>query len=264
MKVMGLLENGITFINFDETYFAQHKLHNYLHDDLDFRQMKHVNLYCEEDSLQSLMKQLDKRIQKGITFIGSGNYHYVTFILLKEIKKPFTLVLFDNHPDIGLDNNPHENLLSCGSWVSFALKEIPLLQRVVIIGPTTITSHFSTDPRVVIFPFDGRHDYSIKSVLSVIHTGNVYISIDKDVLNTTDAATNWDQGIMDMTRLNRFLEAILIAKKAEGIDICGEVPINPTNILLPNYQTMIYKNEKANLQILQTCLKMSHLQNKGA
>jgi arginase family enzyme len=261
---MGLLKNGITIINFDETYSAQRKLQKYSHDELDFRPMKHVNLYCEEDSLQSLKNQLQKRKQKGITFIGSGNYHYVTYLLLKEMTKPFTLVLFDNHPDIGLTENQDHNIVSCGSWVSFALKDIPLLERVVIIGPTTITGYVATDPRIAIFPFDGNHHYSLRSILSVIQTKNIYISIDKDVLNPDEVVTNWDQGVMDIDTLISYFQTILKSKQAEGIDVCGEIRLSPTNTLLPEYHAKIHKNEQANLQILQTCLMLSHSHNIGA
>lgn len=261
---MGLVRKGISVIHFDETYFAQTKLLQYPHEDLDFRQMQHVNLFCEEDSLTILQKQLQKRKQKGITYIGSGNYHYITYIILTEMTKPFTLILFDNHPDLGNDQGHEESLLSCGSWVSYALKEIPLLQQVVIIGPTTISQHHFNYHHVVIFPFDGRHHYALKSILSAIRTQNVYISIDKDVLNITEAETNWDQGVMNLSTLTYFLAAISKYKKIEGVDICGEEHLSPHDTVLPNYQAGFHKNEKANLAILKTCLKGSRQQTRGA
>lgn len=260
---MGLVRQGISIIHFDETYFEQPKLLQHRHEDLDFRQMQHVNLFCEDDSLVLLKHQLRRRRQKGITFIGSGNYHYMSFLLLKEMTKPFTLVLFDNHPDLGMNQNQDESLLSCGSWVSYALDEIPLLQQVVIIGPTTISQTHINHPRVVIFPFDGRHHYSFKSILSVIHTQHVYISIDKDVLNAVEAATNWDQGVMNLQMLTQYLEMLGKHKQIEGVDICGEEHISPADMLLPDYQAMIQKNENANLTILDTCLKTREHKQKG-
>lgn len=261
---MGLVRKGISVIHFDETYYAQEKLLQNMHEDLDFRQMQHVNLFCEEESLMILKRQLQRRAQKGITFIGSGNYHYMTYLLLKEMTEPFTLVLFDNHPDLGTGQNRGEGLLSCGSWVSYALKKIPLLQRVVIIGPTTISQHQIHHPQVVILPFDGRHHYSLKSILSLIHTQHVYISIDKDVLTKDEVATNWDQGIMNLNTLTHYLKTIITHKQIEGVDICGEEYISPVDMLLPDYQTIIHKNELANMAILQTCLNASRQQTKGA
>lgn len=256
---MALLNKGITIIHFDETYASQRKLQKYSHDAVDFSHMKHVNLYCEENSLKTLKKQLQNRRQKGITFIGNGNYHYVTYLLLQEITKPFTLILFDNHPDLGVNG---DYLLSCGSWVSYALSKVPMLRQVVIIGPTATYSFHSTQHRVVIFPFDGDYHYSIKSILSTIQTEDVYISIDKDVLNTAEVMTNWDQGVMDSNTLTVFLNSILHHKQVEGVDVCGEADFSPVQTLLPNYQTIIHKNEKINLKILQTCLQPSHSQHK--
>lgn len=261
---MGLLNTGITIINFDETYLAQTKLQNYSHDTIDFQQMEHVNLFCEEEPSMIVEKRLQKRRQRGITFIGSGNYHYVSYLLLKEMTKPFTLVLFDNHPDLGTGKNQENKMLSCGSWVYHALKKNPLLQQVVIIGPTVILANHSTYPRTVIFPFDGVHHYSLKSILSAIPTDNVYISIDKDVLNTANALTNWDQGIMDIETLTHFLRYILKNKQANGVDICGEERLSPAYSLQPVDQTIIQRNERANIKILQTCLNTSRTQYKGA
>lgn len=261
---MGLLHNGITIIHFDETYFSQQKLLSYPHDDINFLKMKHVNLYCEEDSLIILKKRLQKRERKGITFLGSGNYHYVSYLLLKERQKPFTLVLFDNHPDLGIGEKQDQKLLSCGSWVSYALDNIPLLKQVMIIGPTAVSDKRIRQPRTYLFPFDGSHHYSIKSILSAIPTPNIYISIDKDVIKPPEVLTNWDQGIMDIHALTSYMNVLLKEKQVEGIDICGEEHFSPLEALLPEDQTIIRQNEKANLKILQTCLKESQIQTKGA
>lgn len=198
----------------------------------------------------NLEKSLKARSRKGITYIGSGNYHYVSYLLLKEISKPFSLILFDHHPNLGAEAEQGQKLLSCGTWVSYALRELPLLQRVIIIGPTTAMPHQTLDPRVVIFPYDGSYQYSVKSILSAIHTDTVYISIDKDVLNRSEAVTNWDQGTMNLEMLTRNLAMILKHKQAEGIDVCGEEHISPAQTFLPDFQKIIRKNEEANIQIL--------------
>lgn len=117
---MGLLNQGVTFMNFDETYFFQKKLHTYPHEHINLFQLPHVHLYCEKESLKIIERKLVKRKHKGITFIGSGNYHYITYLLLKEIQKPFTLILFDHHSDINLSIYARSNIISCGNWVSFS------------------------------------------------------------------------------------------------------------------------------------------------
>jgi len=259
---MGLLNKGITIMNFDETYFAQQELQHYPHDNINVQQLQHVSLYCEEDSLKEINSFLQRRQHRGITFIGSGNYHYVTYLLLKEMKKPFSLVLFDNHPDIGQNNG--DQMLSCGTWVSHALSNNPLLKNVIIIGPTDNKASRIHSPRIIVFSFKGNQAYSTTSILSAIPTDNVYISIDKDVLNGKEVQTNWDQGVMTTDTLIHFLSSIFQFKKVEGVDICGEEKLSPLQAILPDYQVVIHNNEKANIKILNSCLNGFATQWKGA
>lgn len=260
---MALLHDGITMIHFDETYHLQTKLSRYAHDNINFMDLEHTNLFCGRKAFHTIKARLGERKQKGITFLGSGNYHYVTYILLQEITEPFTLVLFDNHTDL-VASDEKCTLLSCGSWVSFALKKIPLLKQVIIIGPTSVQSHQTRLPRVTIYPFNIKHPYYLKSVLSSIHTEHIYISIDKDVLNTFEAETNWDQGAMDLQTLTQYLKLLFEKRDVEGVDICGESKISTVSQFLPDFQRTIKKNENANLMILRECLNSSSKQTKGA
>ncbi|MDQ9825992.1 hypothetical protein RFZ44_22080, partial [Acinetobacter sp. 163] len=59
--------------------------------------------------------------------------HYMSRIWLEKITEPVTLVVFDNHTD--MQPPAFGGLLSCGGWIEAALTEIPLLQRVILIGP---------------------------------------------------------------------------------------------------------------------------------
>ncbi|MBE3570743.1 MAG: arginase family protein [Bacillales bacterium] len=258
---MGLVNKGMTVLHFDETYKLQPKLQIFPHESIDFYDLQHVNLYCEQDSLTKIEHRLAERRKKGMTLIGSGNYHYVTASLLKEIKEPFTLVLFDHHPDIGFSDESG-TLLSCGSWVSYALKHIPLLKKAVIIGPTSLKNQRTALPNATIFPYNS-HRTSSKMILSAIPTNTVYISIDKDVLKKTDAATNWDQGQMSLASLLHYLQELLQHKNVYGMDICGEAKLSPDHFFDLSFRDALRKNESANIKILQTCLKGAS-QLKGA
>ena len=50
----------------------------------------------------------------------------------------------------------------------------------------------------------------------------VYVSIDKDALSTSEAATNWDQGSLTFAQLAETLTTLAQKHKILGIDICGE------------------------------------------
>jgi arginase family enzyme len=238
---------GVTFLNFDGTYFSQKQLLDFPHEWLDFTDLLHTNLYCQPESLREIEKRLNNRTNKGITFIGSGNYHYVSYLLLKEIQEPFTLVLFDYHTDLG---NEEEPLISCGSWVSHALKSIPFLERVIMIGPASVQYHPRYSSKITIF----SNGYSPKLILSNIQTNAVYISIDKDVLCRNDAVTNWDQGTMNLCDLLTCLEYVLLYNKVVGIDVCGEYPQASANLFDPLCREAVWKNQYANRRILEACL----------
>ncbi|WP_436864908.1 arginase family protein [Bacillus fungorum] len=249
---MSLLYSGLTFLNFDDTYLLQNKLHSYSHEDIDFSHLEHSNLYCETPSLMRIKRELYRRKQKGITFIGSGNYHYVSYLLLKEIDEPFSLILFDHHTDMNLKKENEHTLISCGSWVSFALQNNTKLKKVIIIGPSSLTIHSNDYSRVEVFPIDISHEVSVHTILSHIHTDKIYVSIDKDVLDSKVTITNWDQGHMKLSTLLKCVHSLIRNKDVYGIDICGELPVYPSQLFLAKYTNAIKKNEKANLQILKS------------
>ncbi|MEI2316246.1 arginase family protein [Bacillus paramobilis] len=249
---MSLLYSGLTFLNFDDTYSLQNKLRSYSHEDIDFSHIEHSNLYCETSSLMRIKQELYRRKQKGITFIGSGNYHYVSYLLLKEIDEPFSLILFDHHTDMNLKEENEQTLISCGSWVSFALENNPKLKKVIMIGPSSLTIHSNNHSCVGVFPIDTSNEVSTHTILSHIHTNTIYVSIDKDVLDSKVSITNWDQGHMKLSTLLKYIHALIRDKNVYGIDICGELPVYPSQLFLVKYTNAIKKNEEANLQILKS------------
>ena len=50
----------------------------------------------------------------------------------------------------------------------------------------------------------------------------MWITIDKDVLASEDAATNWDQGGMRLNHLLHAIRALAARTRVLGIDVCGE------------------------------------------
>src|SRR5260370_6526738 len=60
---------------------------------------------------------------------GSGDFHHLTAIFLRQVKEPFVVLSFDNHPD--WDVRPP--FWSCGAWVNRAL-ENPLVKQIAVWG----------------------------------------------------------------------------------------------------------------------------------
>ncbi|ANB59254.1 arginase family protein [Anoxybacteroides amylolyticum] len=235
---------GVTFLNIDGTYAPQQRLLQLPHEWIDATDITETNLYCEQKSLAEIEERLSERRFHGMTFIGSGNYHYVSYLLMKHIQEPFTLVLFDHHTDIGTNEDA---VISCGSWVSHALT-IRALDKVIIVGPSGRLPSFPNN--ITIFPTLP----SPKFLFSHIQTKYVYISIDKDVLCREDAVTNWEQGTMSLLFLLRCLQMLLMHKQVVGVDVCGEYPQAAVDLFHPLHREANRKNEHANLCIAETYL----------
>ncbi|MBB6284893.1 arginase family protein [Geobacillus subterraneus] len=253
---MGFQGNGVTVLNVDGTYRPQKQLFRFPHEWIDLIDIPETNLYCSEASLAEMEKRLRRRRTRGAVLIGSGNYHYVTYLLLKEINEPFTLVLFDHHTDA---EQGDDRLISCGSWVAHALQHAQL-RKVVIVGPSFSSLDLRLSPNITVLPFDD-HDEWPNALLEAIPTRSVYISIDKDALRREDAVTNWDQGRMPLFRLLACLRLLLFYKKVLGVDICGEYPQAAVDLFDPLCREARRKNEQANSAILETCFRYaaSHL-----
>jgi len=220
--------------------------------------LRNTNGYFDLRALAVIRKRLKGRRARPIAFFGTGNYHYVTHILLSDIEVPFTLILFDHHTDLA--EPPCATITSCGAWVATSLQRLPLLRHVVIIGTSpdlaqTIPSRFRS--KVSVFA-EGGPDWtepSVKqAVISAIPTYSAYISIDKDVLREPDAITDWDQGSMKLGQLLDLVKLIMTHKDVRGMDIGGEYPFS----LARDFGRCLEAariNERANRRILTVALR---------
>jgi arginase family enzyme len=254
------MDHGVTVLDFDQTYHPQTFLHEPTNEWIDLSDIQGTNRYCELDSLSIIRQRIQKRHNRSITFIGSGNYHYVTYLLISEIQIPFTLLLFDNHTD--MIESPCSTLISCGSWVLNAVEQLPMLKKVIIIGANRTYSKWLSQPRyrnISIYQndTDAWNVTRTYSILSEIPTGSVYLSIDKDVLDRTEAITNWDQGNMKLRDLVQMVQTIGNIKRICGVDICGEYPLSPVELFYPERHDAIRKNEHANRILFNTILKLN-------
>lgn len=245
---MGLLHNNINILDLDGTLAVQKNLFQISSNVVAFQDVPHPALYCEIGVLDLLKRHL-QRLENGITLIGNGNYHYMSYLLLSKVKEDFTLILFDHHTDM----MESSELISCGSWVLYALETYSRLKRVIIIGsegePHCQLEKYKSKVKIIC-----PNDVFIPFIINEITTPTVYISIDKDVLRPSDAVTNWDQGEMSIHHLLKILQMILEEKHVLGVDVCGELPVSPIEQFRSEYIKAIKKNEWINLSILKTLL----------
>ncbi len=162
----------------------------------DFSSFEGTNCYCSADSADRIRRELAGLPLHAFHDIGTGDYHYQTLFWLERVGEPFSLVLFDHHPD-DQEGAFGEDLLSCGGWVARA-RRLPCLQADVWI-----------------------RDASDFPALDVLPRLPVYLSLDLDVLSDRFARTDWDQGTMTLAEMQTALRALAASRRILGVDLCG-------------------------------------------
>lgn len=206
---------------------------------LDSTQIAGTDCYCDDEAVEAIRRRIAEAgvtDARGIHFFDNGNYHYMSKIWTDMVQEPFSLVVFDHHPD--MQEPRFGNILSCGGWVKKVLEENKFVQSVTLIG---VADHLAKEipphDKVMIIreselnqiPGQARND----AIASTVQTSwrpwsrhleptSLYISIDKDALSPDHAATNWDQGSLSLEHMKAIIEALAQGHKIIGIDICGE------------------------------------------
>lgn len=219
---------------------------------LDCTKIVGTDCYCDDDAIKEINELIDNaesnsKIESDrnienrgnstnvptIHFFDNGNYHYMSKLWTDRVQEPFTLIVFDHHPD--MQPPRFGGILSCGGWVKEVLDNNKFIQNVIIIGVKdelveTVREELSQSGESSILEkvtFIRGSELSILSSLICsdfvnVLSPNLYISIDKDALSPTYAATNWDQGSLTLDALKNFITTLTAGRKILGIDICGE------------------------------------------
>ena len=226
---------------------------------LDCTKIVGTDCYCDDDAIKEINELIDNAEsnsksecdsiienrdnstndiapQPSIHFFDNGNYHYMSKLWTDRVQEPFTLIVFDHHPD--MQPPRFGGILSCGGWVKEVLDNNKFVQNVIIIGVKdelieTVREELSQSgessilDKVTFIRESELNTLSFQSSLSsfvsrLSSQHSLYISIDKDALSPTYAATNWDQGTLTLDALKDSITALTTGRKILGIDICGE------------------------------------------
>nr|WP_210274581.1 arginase [Rhizobium leguminosarum] len=236
---------------------------------VDKRGGSEIRLWGRQKMLSDLGRDISRSLPprgRGpqLAFMGSGDFHHVTALLLDtalELRPvSTTLVHFDNHPDwVNFEGGMH-----CGSWINSALSN-PRIDKVVTVGVCSgdlrnperkgANLRWLREGKLELYPYehppsrvsaeygsgasyrqDGRALYwksisevgeenFIDLILSRIGTEAVYFTIDKDVLGADDAVTNWDQGRMRLPYLMALISEIGSRHRVVGADVTGDYSV---------------------------------------
>ena len=215
----------------------------------DLRNMPGTNCMCDDEAVDRIRRLLsDEKVSaKGIHFIDSGNYHYMSALLTELVKEPFELVVLDHHPD--MQAPMFGDILSCGGWILKVLETNEFVRGVHVIGadeglisqldPEDVSKvHFYPEFAGEVAGNADKKAISVREFVREKLSGQypVYLSIDKDVLSRDEVITNWDQGQMAAEQL--FLLVKELTKRGQisetneqataskmrllGVDVCGE------------------------------------------
>ena len=217
-------------MNFSGIYKNQNFYKNYAEEEISWTELSDLsgcNCYCDAEASDRIRKEIQAFTGKGLHFIDSGNYHYMTRLWLEKLQIPFRLLVFDNHTD--MQPPAFGGLLSCGGWIAASLEELPLLQEVILVGPDE-EAYTQVEPDL-----QQKVLFLSREKLSTMTTEEkegffnnlsedlpLYVSVDKDVLCKGDASTTWSQGDMHLSELMSFLELVLERQNILGMDVCGE------------------------------------------
>ena len=187
---------------------------------VDCRDLEGTNCYCDPAAEAELARRLASLPLRGMHWIDSGDYHYVSKLWTDRMTEPFDLVVADHHPDMQVP--AFGDILSCGGWVRKVLEENRLLREVWLVGinPDLRGECTGFGNRVHIIDREEAAACLPRTVADRIPSDlPVYLSIDKDVLSREEARTNWDQGTMTLDWLLSFVSGI--RHPWAGVDLCG-------------------------------------------
>ena len=243
-------------MNFSGIYKNQNFYKNYAEEEIFWTELSDLsgcNCYCDAEASDRIRKEIQAFTGKGLHFIDSGNYHYMTRLWLEKLQIPFRLLVFDNHTD--MQPPAFGGLLSCGGWIAASLEELPLLQEVILVGPDEeayTQVELDLQQKVLFLSREKLSTMTTEEKEGFFNNLSedlpLYVSVDKDVLCKGDASTTWSQGDMHLSELMSFLELVLERQNILGMDVCGECDMDSCS--------EDFLNDHANEAILRLWEKM--------
>ena len=192
--------------------------------------------------IEEFYREAQKELAPFVLY-GSGDFHHLTALWVRQLAEPFVLISFDNHPD--WDVRPPR--WCCGGWVNRAL-ELPQVKKISVWGcgnfvcwwPGRIFGNRRAERagRLEINRWaDGRppsdqtrHGAILRGnwrerfekFAQALEGSNVYITIDLDCLRAEDAVTNWESGRFMVEDIAWGLTQLRCSSaRIVGGDICG-------------------------------------------
>jgi arginase family enzyme len=191
--------------------------------------------------IEKFYREFESRLAPFL-LCGSGDFHHLTALWIRQVTEPLILISFDNHPD--WDVRPPK--WGCGGWVNRAL-ELPHVQRVSVWGcgnfecwwPHNIFGNHRAERAGKLEVHPWADDRPVKDrqrrgailrenwrdhferFVGDLRGADVYVTIDLDCLRAEEAVTNWENGRFAVVDLAWALQKLRETCRVMGGDICG-------------------------------------------
>lgn len=174
-------------------------------------------------------ESITKKIQGGIgeldgkilTLYGDGHYHHYTYGLCNTIAKKrsnnYLYIHADNHTDAAKREDHH---LGCGSFTENILEE-PNAKDIIFLGTQHGVNNYNRTHVSQEILCSRNAEKNLKEVLRKKPQKDVYLSMDLDVLRSTEFLTSFNQGELMLEDLVRAVEVIQFEKNLISADILG-------------------------------------------
>jgi len=122
---------SVRILDFDSSLTKQQNLIQRFNSSItDLRQIgPHCRLWMNAATAEKIKRSLDPSLKASATFLGSGDFHHISSLLIRQFDEPISVIIFDHHPD--WDILPPK--FGCGSWASRIL-EMPNVRKVILLG----------------------------------------------------------------------------------------------------------------------------------
>ena len=209
---------------------------------------EHIRFGCTKKCFSHFEESLKFPEKYDCVFLGSGDYHHLSLLLLKRMakkNKKFDVIVCDNHPD----NMRYPFGIHCGSWIYHA-SMLPEVEHIHVLGITSsdITNKHCLENylsplinRKVTYWSVGKNarwlnligakrahldfdtpDALVEAFIAyMINKRHIYLSIDKDVFGKDVVETNWDQGCFTFVHVENLLSSC--RERLIGMDVTGEI-----------------------------------------
>ncbi len=221
-----------------------------------------ARLWLDRKTAQDIRDALSPEFKKSITLLGSGDFHHISALLIEQFQQPISVIVFDNHPDweilppqlgcgswvsrilkrpnilkvILLGVSSHDistfsiETANLRSLADDHLEIYPYSRRPTRVVLRGVPQNISLQLKKGLFyksicwrelQNKNLSDF-LSQIITRIPTKEVYISIDKDVLQSEYALTNWEEGKMQLDEMLAILRLIKERLDIVGVDIVGD------------------------------------------